>query len=276
MKNGKSPGTDGFPAEFFNFLRGKLGPLVVRAINSGFEKGEMSQSHKEGVITCIPKGDKPREFLKNWRPITLLNTVYKIGSACIAARIKSVLPKLISEDQSGYVEGRYIGNNIRFIYDLIDYLKVSKLPGLLLSVDFEKAFDSLDWSFMNRVLEAFGFGNDICKWIRTFYTSLKSAVVVNGKVTSWFDVKRGCRQGDPISAYLFILCAEIMSTRIKNNQEIKGVKIGTTKHKILQLADDTQIFLERHKKSFELVIRTLETFEQVSGLKINFDKTKAV
>ena len=144
MANLKSPGSDGFTVEFFKFFWGKIGHLVVRALNASFRKGELSTVQKEGIIICLPKGDKPREYIKNWRPISLLNVVYKIGSACIAARIKTVLPKLVSEDQTGFMSGRYIGDNLRLIYDIIAHLDSNNLPGLLLNIDFEKAFDSLD------------------------------------------------------------------------------------------------------------------------------------
>ena len=215
MKNFKSPGTDGFTVEFFKMFWGKIDEFVVRALNSSFRKGELSCTQREGIITCIPKGDKPREFIKNWRPISLLNVVYKIGSSCIANRIKTVLPKLINEDQTGFMSGRYIGDNLRLIYDLIAYLDQQNLPGLLINIDFEKAFDSLDWGFMFKVLEAFGFKEEICKWIRTFYSNIKSTVLVNGQASKWFTVYRGCRQGDPISPYLFILCVEVLATMIR-------------------------------------------------------------
>ena len=119
--------------------------LIVRALNWGFRKGELSCTQREGIITCIPKGDKRRDLIKNWRPISLLNVVYKIGSAAIANRIKTMLPELINEDQTGFMSGRYIGDNLRLIYDMIAYLKEKNLPGLLLNIDFEKAFDSVDW-----------------------------------------------------------------------------------------------------------------------------------
>ena len=91
----------------------------------------------------MPKGNKPRHFLKNWRPISLLNTVYKIGSAAIANRFKSVLDKLINFDQTGFISGRYIGENIRLIYDILQYTDEHEIPGLLLLIDFKKAFDSI-------------------------------------------------------------------------------------------------------------------------------------
>ena len=107
---------------------------------------------------CIPKGYKPKEYIKNWRPISLLNVVYKLGSSCIANRLKKALPSLINEDQTGFMSNRYMEDNIRLIYDLIYYLNYNNLPGLLICIDFEKAFNSVDWNFMMKVLKAFGFG----------------------------------------------------------------------------------------------------------------------
>ncbi len=110
------------------------------------------------MVTCIPKIGKSREYVKNWRPISLLNVVYKIGSTCISNRIKPALPSLISEDQTGFMANRYMGDNIRLMYDLMTFLNVKNIPGLLLCIDFEKAFDSLSWEFMFKVLKAVGFG----------------------------------------------------------------------------------------------------------------------
>ena len=276
MQNGKSPGTDGFSAEFFKFFWKQLGHFVVRSLNDAYEDGELSAAQKEGLITCIPKADKAKEFVKNWRPISLLNVVYKIGSSCIANRIKRFLPQLISEDQTGFVRNRYMGDNIRLIYDLINYLNVKKMPGLLLCIDFEKAFDSLSWRFMFKVLKAYNFGNSICHWIKTFYSSIKSANLVNGNVSQWFKVERGCRQGDPISPYLFILCVEILGIMIKEDNEIKGICIGEVEHKISQFADDTQLFNIGDKRSFEKSINNLDLFGKASGLLMNNEKTQAI
>ena len=122
-------------------------------MNEAFRDGELSATQKQGIITCITKGDKNRTLIENWRPISLLNVVYKIGSSCIANRIKTVLPLLINEDQSRFILYRYIWDNIRLIYDRINYLNKKNLPGMLLYLDFEKAFDSLDWKFMTKALD---------------------------------------------------------------------------------------------------------------------------
>ena len=149
-------------------------------------KSELSATQKQGLIVCIPKGDKPKEYIKNWRPISLLNVVYKIGPSCIANRLKKVLPSLINGDQTGFMSNRYIEDNIRQ-YDLIYYLNYNNLPGLLICIIFEKAFDSVDWNFMMKVLEAFVFGPIICQWIYTFYNKIKSTVIVKGPLNTDFD-----------------------------------------------------------------------------------------
>ena len=276
MKNGKSPGTDGFGAEFLKCFWRQLGGFVVRALNESFRDGELSVTQREGIITCIPKQDKPKNLIKNWRPISLLNVVYKIGSTCIANRIKKILPILINEDQTGFVPYRYMGYNIRIIFDIIDYLDSNNLPGILINLDFEKAFDSLDWKFMFKVLKAFGFGEDICRWISTFYYNVKSTVIVNGQTTGWFPVKRGCRQGDPVSPYIFVLCVEILAIMIREDKDIKGIQLKDTEHRITQFADDTQLMNQGDKQSFEKSMGLLEKFSKLSGLFLNQDKTQVV
>ena len=116
-----------------------IGNFIVHSINYRYSIKEMSCVQRLGVITCIPKSNKPKQYLKNWRPLTLLNCVYKMASACIANRIKQVLDNIIHKDQTGFIKGRYIGENIRLIYDIMHYTESHNIPGLLLLVDFEKS-----------------------------------------------------------------------------------------------------------------------------------------
>ena len=143
MKNNKTPGIDGFPAEFLKIFWCTLKTIITRALNHCFQKGQLSISLRHAIINCIPKGNKPREFLKNWRPISLLSVLYKLLSGTIANRTKPFLNKLISETQTGFIPGRYIGESTRLVYDTMQYLEAISKPGLLMLIDFEKAFDSI-------------------------------------------------------------------------------------------------------------------------------------
>lgn len=253
-----------------------MGHFLLRAINACYNKGELTESLKRGVITCLPKGNKDKLLLKNWRPISLLNTSYKLASSCIAERLKTVLPDIINEDQTGFISGRYIGENLRILYDVIDYTEKNEIPGMLLLIDFEKAFDSVSWCFLFKVLDFFNFGHSFKQWVKLFYTNIQSCVIVNGHLSDWFYLQRGCRQGDPLSPYLFILCAEILAALIRNNKDINGIKVGNTKYILSQYADDTSILLDGTQKSLEKCMQVLKLYADVSGLCINMEKTKVV
>ena len=276
MKNNKSPGPDGFTVEFYKFFFADVGVFLVRSINNGFAEEQLSVTQRKGMIVCIPKEDKPKQYIKNWRPISLLNTAYKIASACIANRLKTILPKIIHESQTGFLKGRYIGENIRLLYDTLLYTEAEQIPGLLLMIDFAKAFDSVSWKFIQKSLDFFNFGPDIKRWIRTFYCNANSRIVLNGQCSSWFNIERGVRQGDPLSPYLYLICAEILSLMIRTNNKIKGIKLKDTEFLLSQFADDTTLGLDGTERSFMEAIHTFDKFSLMSGLKINNDKTVAV
>ena len=205
MKNGKSPGLDGFTVEFYKFCWHDLKPFLLRSFKEAFQKKCMSVSQTQGVITCLPKEGKPKHFLKNWRPISLLNVDYKIVSTCVANRIKLVLDYLISETQTGFMKGRYIGECTRLICDLLERVDEENIPGLLVLLDFEKAFDSIEWNFICEALNFLGFGNTIVQWFRTLYNNSKSCIQNNGYLSDFFSIERGVRQGDPLSL-IFLFC----------------------------------------------------------------------
>ena len=276
MKNNKSPGSSGFTVEFFKFFWNNIKYFWLNSINYGFSTGELSITQREGIIVCIPKGDKCKKLIKNWRPISLLNVSYKIASGVIATRIKSVLPFIINSDQSGFMANRSTADSLRLIYDVLYFSLEQKKPGMLLLIDFEKAFDSVAWSFIKKSLLYFNFKDDIIKWLETFYKNIKSTVIVNNTPTPWFPIERGCRQGDPISPYIFLICSEVLACMIRQNKKIKGYVIFNKENLLTQFADDTSLLLDGSKESFEYCVHTILEYAKFSGLAMNFDKTKVI
>jgi hypothetical protein len=145
MAKGKSPGSDCLSAEFYLAFWESLGQELVDSLNYAFECGELAISQRRGIITLIPKKNKDITLLDNWRPISLLNTDYKIATRAIASRISKILPSIIHSDQTGYVKKRFIGQNIRLFSDVIERCQDTKTPGIALFLDFKKAFDSIEW-----------------------------------------------------------------------------------------------------------------------------------
>jgi hypothetical protein len=276
IKQNKSPGSDGFSAEFYLNFWNELKYVMVNSFKESFRNGKLTDSQRLGIITCLPKPGKDKLYMKNWRPISLLNIDYKILSGVIANRFKNILDPLISKCQKGFVKGRYIGECTRIVSDLIHHLKKNKKTGILLMIDFEKAFDSLEWGFIEKTLKHFNFGNNIIKWVKIFYRDIESSVINNGHVSERFPLGRGVRQGDPLSPYLFIMCTEILARAVLNNGDIKGLKVDNSEYLLTQLADDTTFFLENNENSFKTCIKLLNKFSKISGLKINFSKTVAV
>ena len=160
FENGKSPGSDGFTAEVYKFFWKELSENLTSSLNHAFEKGELSICQRREIISLLPKKSKPTNNLNNLRPISLLNTDYK--------RLERVLPFIVNPDQTGYIKGRYISENIRLIIDLIDYTKQKNIPGIAIFFDFRKAFDSVEWDYIAKVLDVFNFGEDFKRWVKVF------------------------------------------------------------------------------------------------------------
>ena len=195
----------------------------------------------------------------------MINVDAKIISKVLALRIKHIMHTLIHHDQTAYVKNCFIGESIcHLIDDILDYRDDNDIPGIIFSADFEKAFDSIDHSFMFAELEKFGFGPNFIHGIRTLYNGAESSVMNNGHSTGFFPLERGTRQGDPISAYLFILALEILFLQVRQNINIQGFMIDGHKIKISAYADDAK-FLTINVHSMELVLAICDTFQEFSS-----------
>ena len=275
LSQNKTPGSDGLSAEFYKFFWPDIKQIVLESFQYAFEHGILSIEQRRGILNIIPKKDKDLRYLKNWRPISLLNTDYKILTKLLAKRLQQVIPSIVSPNQTGYIKNRYIGENIRILTDITQYTAIHKIPAILLQLDFEKAFDSVSWSFMHFVLKKYNFGPSFRKWIEIIYNQPEFCVTNNGYHSSFLPMSRGIRQGCPISSLLFVLVVETMALNIRNNDMIKGVTVENEEFKISQLADDTTLFL-KDIESVKRLLCFLSKFSLVSGLKLNQSKTEAV
>ena len=188
MVSEKTPGTDGLPCEFYKVYWNDIGEILIKALNYSYDTGSLSISQRRGIVKLIPKKDADLTSIKNWRTITLLNCDYKIASKAVASRFKAFLPKLISEDQTGFIRGRNMSENIRTIDSIIKHTAENNTPGILLFLDFEKAFDTLEWSFINKTLQHFGFGSSLLRWTKLFYSDIESCILNNGWSSNFFQL----------------------------------------------------------------------------------------
>ena len=225
----------------------ELAPFLHRAFKASLNQNQNFPSHREGVIKLIPKQGKPPHKMKSWRPITLLNVDYKIVSCAIANRLKSVIDGIISPCQTAYISGRYMGENTRLLFDTIALTRDKKIDGMIVAADFEAAFESISWEFLRSVMSRLNFGSKFLQMINLLYLNPHnfSRIMLNGHLGPQIRLKRGIRQGDPSSGYLFDIAVEVLAGQINQSTEIKGIHISPEKQiKISQYADDTILLLD--------------------------------
>jgi len=166
---------------------------LVDSLNHAFSKDELSISQQRGIIRLLLKKKKDPLYLKNWRLISLLNVDYKIATKALATRVKKVLPSILCNAQTGHLEGRFIGENIRQIADVLHFILDQNMSGIAVFPDFKKAFDSLEWDFLAKALETFNFGKKFQKRVKVIYKNISSCVINNGFSSPFLLLQRGVR-----------------------------------------------------------------------------------
>ena len=275
FKNCKSPGTDGLSAEFYKFFWSDISTDIIGSFKYAFKTGMLSISQRRGIISLIPKKNKDKSLLENLRPISLLNIDYKILTKSIAKRLEKVLPKIINLNQTGYIKGRFIGENVRLIQDAMFHTKKEEKPGIAIFLDFRKAFDTVEWDYLRAALQRFNFGPDILNWFDVIYNNASSCVLHNGHASDFFLLERGVRQGCPLSGLLFVIGIELLSGALQKDPSIRGIQVGQKEIKITQYADDTTV-LVRDLYSVSQLLKLLNSFKNISGLEVNKQKTEAM
>lgn len=272
MGANRAPSVSGFSREFMMFFWEEIGGMIVEYINDAYSSGKLFITQRRGVLTLIPKSGDQKE-LKNKRPICLLDIIYKIIAKVLVMRLGLVIGRVINMDQTGFLKGRCIQDNIRTIQDVIDYAEEDGMPGLVCALDFKSAFNSVEHEFIFHALRLFGFGESFIKWIALLYNDSELAVINNGYTSEWFRPKRGIMQGCPISGILFNLVVELLAIQIRESKDIKGMNISGQEIKISQYADDATVFV-RDDESLKAMMDILKKFSEVSGLELNVQKSK--
>eukprot|EP00253_Pinus_taeda_P024446 PITA_24446 len=243
MPNDKAPGPDGFTINFFKACWQTIKIEIWEVVEDSRRFGTILKSINSTFLALIPK-EENAQTPEKFRPIALCNVIYKIISKVIANRLKPILPNLILEEQSGYVEGRQILDNILLAQEMVHTLQIRKKAGMLMQLDLSKAFDKVNWNYLEAVLTAFGFDKKWNKWILALIKSSSFSILVNGSPSETFTLSRGIRQGDPLSPFLFVILMEGLSRLIhkaKADGNIRGLhplhSSPATTHQ--QFVDDT-------------------------------------
>ncbi|WCJ29809.1 Retrovirus-related Pol polyprotein from type-1 retrotransposable element R2 [Euphorbia peplus] len=271
------------PALFYQSYWNLIGADVQSFILEFFNSGIMPDSLNHTLVCLIPKKSKPTS-MKDLRPISLCNVLYKLISKVLANRLKRVLSDVIDPAQSAFVSGRLITDNALIAFELFHTMKhriLSSRGNFALKLDMSKAYDRVEWSFLERVMKQMRFPHSFIKLIMSCLSSVSFSFLINGKAAGYMIPSRGLRQGDPLSPYLFVLCAEALSAltrRSEMRKEIHGVKASRYGPSVSHLlfADDSLFFARAAMDECHSIKQILSCYENASGQRINFDKTEII
>lgn len=183
------------------------------------------------------------------------------------------MPSIIHQDQTGFIKSRHSNNNVRRLLNLISRIQRHNSHGIVMTLDAEKAFDKVNWSFLFATLSKFGFGESFIHWIYVLYNAPKATVTTNGITSKNFTLQRGTRQGCPLSPLLFAIFIELLASAIRQNCKIQGIHSSRTEHKINLYADDILLYLQKPKKSLQELFSVITKFSQISDYSINWSKS---
>ncbi|KAG7583713.1 Reverse transcriptase domain [Arabidopsis suecica] len=265
-----------------------LGPITAEEVRRAtfkmvqqfFRTGHIEEGMNKTNICLIPKKLKA-DKMTDFRPISLCNVIYKIIGKLMATRMKKILPKIISESQAAFVKGRLISDNILIAHELIHALSSSNKCSeefIAIKTDISKAYDRVEWSFLEQAMKSLGFAEDWIKLIMECVRSVKYQVLINGTPYGEIKPTRGLRQGDPLSPYLFVICTEMLVKMLKvaeEKEQITGLKVARGGPPITHLlfADDSMFYCKEKDEELAQITRIIEEYSLASGQRVNYQKS---
>ena len=270
-----TPGLDGIPYSYYKIFGNELLPLVLASWEFSNVTGLLPPSQSTSVISLIPKSGKDKHEIKNWRPISISSCDLKIITKAYSQKVGTFLGDIISDSQMGYVPGRDINFNNRILNTALELCKSSNLDYSIMSLDAQKAYDSVDHEYIANTLKAYGFPDEFIAVVNILHHNLKAQVQVNGFLSSSFSIQRGVKQGDALSCALFIIAVDPLIRNIENNQYIPALTLSENcAIKTLAYADDIAIVSTNNNDSFNTIFDEYGKLSNMSGLTLNADKTE--
>ncbi|XP_071694872.1 uncharacterized protein [Rutidosis leptorrhynchoides] len=276
----KSPGPDGYSAAFFKNAWDIVGEDVVKAVKDFFSQGKLLKEINHTLISLVPKVQSPSK-VTDFRPISCCNVMYKCISKVITNRIKLSLDDIVSENQSAFIPNRRISDSIMLTQEIMKNYHLDRgVSRCAFKVDIQKAYDTVNWDFLKATLLGFGFHSRMVNWIMKCVTTASYSININGNVHGYFQGRRGLRQGDPMSPYLFTLVMEVLTLMLRRQvaqEDNFRYHPKCEQLKIINLcfADDLFLFSYANIGSVKVIREALEEFKHCSGLTPSLPKSSA-
>lgn len=274
MENGRAPGIDGLPVEFFKVFWSVLGKDLQQVLNTSVKRGRLPLSCRRAVLTLLPKSGDLTD-LKQWRPVSLLCIDVKILSKALATRLSKVMGQIIHVDQTYCVPERSIFDNIFLVRDVIEFSRrIDKKFGLVF-MDQEKAFDRVEHKYLWKVLKAFGFNLGFIRKIRVLYNDIESLLKVNGGLCQPFKALRGIRQGCSLSGMLYSLAIEPLLHKLR--EKMSGFSLNNDEKVFcLSAYADDLVVVVNDQNDIDTLNNLVRDFGSISSAKVNWKKSEAI
>ncbi|KAJ9548459.1 hypothetical protein OSB04_021002 [Centaurea solstitialis] len=252
----KAQGSDGFSFSFIKSHWEILRSDIIGAVSEFYDSASLPRGANSSFLALVPKS-KDLIYISDYRPISLIGATYKIIAKLLSSRLQAVIHSIIGKEQTAFIKGRSILEGPMILNEIISWAKRSKQQMLLFKIDLEKAFDSLNWEFLDKIMEKLNFGTKWRRWIRNCLSSARISVLINGSASGEFSMQRGVRQGDPLAPFLFIIAMEALNAAMKQARSLgifEGIQLPKNGLLVSHLfyADDAFVTPYQEKKEREI------------------------